>query len=198
MYSSVASAIFSVRNANRTSNGEIGRMPVTVGQIAGVAVESTKYNNLFSRTAKRFLNTCKNVAENDKVFNGITKAVNFAKNNVNPLIVCSSGLNVLLSNDKQSTVIAESGNLAGMFLIEGLMKKHLDKVIDKLPISKKWQPIVKGIVFVIGSISGSTIGQKIGKLFAAKLKKANEEAQKELLVQKNTKHFVQKTINYKA
>ena len=66
----------------------------------------------------------------------------------------SSGLNVLTAKkeDRKKTIIAESGSLAGMFIGEGLMKKHLEGVLAKLPISKKWAPIVKGVTFVIGSI----------------------------------------------
>lgn len=179
MYSPVASVIFSVRNANRTKNGEIGRAPVAAAQFAGVAVESTKYNNILSRGAKRVLNVCKNVAQNDKVFKGISKTVNFAKNNVNTLIVCSSGLNVLLAEDKQTAIISEAGNIGGMFLIEGLMKKYLDTIFANIPMNKKWLPVVKGITFVIGSIAGSTIGQKIGKVAAKKLKQINEQNQNE-------------------
>lgn len=201
MYSAVATGIFSVRNANRTTNGEIGRLPVAVGQTAGIVAESMRYNNIFSNTIKKAANVCKEVAESDKVFKGITKAVNFAKNNVNPLIVCSSGLNVLLANDKQSAVISETGNLSAMFLCEAMMKKHLDKIFAKLPISKKWLPVVKGITFVIGSIGASTIGQKIGKILAAKLKTANEKAQqgqKQAVIQNNPQNFEPKSIAYKA
>lgn len=201
MFSPVATAIFSVRNANRTTNGEIGRLPVAIGQTAGIVTESMKYNNIFSNTVKKAAKVCQEVAESDKVFNGITKAVNFAKNNVNPLIVCSSGLNVLFADDKQSAIISESGNLSAMFLCEAMMKKHLDKTFTKLPISKKWLPVVKGITFVIGSIGASTIGLKIGKIVAAKLKTANEKAQLEqqqAVIQNNTQNFEPKSVAYKA
>ena len=40
-------------------------------------------------------------------------------------------------------------------------------------------PIVRGIAFVIGSIGASTIGYKIAKTFASKLKAANEKAEME-------------------
>lgn len=198
MFSAVATGIFSVRNANRTTNGEIGRLPVAIGQVAGVATESMKYNNIFSNTVKKAAKVCQEVAESDKVFNGITKAVNFAKNNVNPLIVCSSGLNVLLADDKQSAIISETGNLSAMFLCEGLMKKYLDVIFAKLPIGKKWLPIVKGITFVIGSIGASTIGQKLGKIVAAKLKTANEKAQLEQQTVAQNNNFEPKNIAYKA
>ena len=111
---------------------------------------------------------------------------------MNPLIVVSSGINVLTSEDKQSTVIAEAGNLAAMFAMEGWMKKNLDNVLKNLPINKKWMPIVKGIAFVIGSIGASTIGYKIAKTFASKLKIANEKAEmEEKQQQENLVHLFQ-------
>ena len=201
MFSPVATLMFSVRNTNRASNGEAGRSLVAVGQAAGVASEGMKYNNIVSNLLRKGAKVCQEVAESDKVFKGITKAVNFAKNNVNPLIVCSSGLNVLLADDKQSAIISESGNLSAMFLCEAMMKKHLDKIFAKLPISKKWLPVVKGITFVIGSIGASTIGQKIGKILAEKLKTANEKAQLEqqqAAIQNNTQIFEPKSVAYKA
>ena len=85
----------------------------------------------------------------------------------------SSGLNVLTAKkeDRKKTIIAESGSLAGMFIGEGLMKKHLEGVLAKLPISKKWAPIVKGVTFVIGSITSSNIGQSIGEKVAKQIDK---------------------------
>lgn len=200
MFSPVATLMFSVRNTNRASNGEAGRSLVAVGQAAGVASEGMKYNNIVSNLLRKGAKVCQEVAESDKVFNGITKVVNFAKNNVNPLIVCSSGINVLFADDKQSAVISEAGNLSAMFLCEGMMKKHLDKVLAKLPVSKKWLPIVKGVTFVIGSIGASTIGFKLGKLVATKLKTENEKAQLEQQInaQYQNNDFEPKRVEYKA
>lgn len=72
-----------------------------------------------------------------------------------------------------------------MFLFEGQMKKHLDKVLDKLPISPKWKPIIKGVTFIAGSLLGSTLGSKAGKTVAkywetplGKNSKQTEENQK--------------------
>ena len=78
---------------------------------------------------------------------------------------------------------------------------HLDKIFAKLPINQKWLPVVKGITFVIGSIGASTIGQKIGKILAEKLKTANEKAQLEqqqAAIQNNTQIFEPKSVAYKA
>lgn len=174
-----STVLFFLRNGNRAQNGEGGRGFVAIGQGAKVVKQICEYDNIFGKGAKSAVNAFKTVAQNDKVFNGISKGVKFASENVNPLIVVSSGINVLTSEDKQSTVIAEAGNLAAMFAMEGWMKKNLDNVLKNLPINKKWMPIVRGIAFVIGSIGASTIGYKIAKTFAAKLKVTNEKAEME-------------------
>ena len=55
------------------------------------------------------------------------------------------------------------------------MKKNLSKYVAKLPINSKMKPVVEGIMFVLGSITGSTICYNIAKKAAAKLKACNEE-----------------------
>lgn len=173
----LSTLLFFLRNSNRAQNGEGGRGFVAIGQGAKVVKQICEYDNIFSRGAKSAVNAFNTIAKNDKVFNGISKGVKFASENVNPLIVVSSGINVLTSDDKQSTIIAEAGNLAGMFAVEAWMKKNLDKVLANMPINKKWMPIVRGITFVIGSIGTSTICYKIGKNLAAKLKTINEKSE---------------------
>ena len=202
-----STVLFFLRNGNRAQNGEGGRGFVAIGQGAKVVKQICEYDNIFGKSAKSAVNAFKTVAQNDKIFNGISKGVKFASENVNPLIVVSSGINVLTSDDKQSTIIAEAGNLAAMFAMEGWMKKNLDKVMQNLPISNKWMPIVRGIAFVIGSIGASTIGYKIGKTFASKLKVVNEKSeleekqQHEKLVnyfqnQNNSVNFTPKSLAY--
>ena len=48
-----------------------------------------------------------------------------------------------------------------MFLGEGWMKKNLNPIIEKLPVSNKWKPVIKGLIFIGGSIGSSTIGQML-------------------------------------
>lgn len=223
MYSGVATGIFAVRNADKTMNDNIGRLPVTIGQSASLIKAGAQYSedsakiiktiqninntdkvfnnlskiaNYTSKKIKTILNTLDDVAKSDKVFNGLSKAVKFASDNVNPLIVASSGLNVALADkeDRKKVLIAESGSIAGMFIGEGWMKKNLDGVLTKLPISKKWRPIVKGILFVGGSIGSSTIGENIGRV-AAKYWDKPISSQKQS-VNKEITH--PKSISYKA
>ena len=199
MYSGVASGIFAIRNCDKTTNGDIGRLPVTVGQSAAVIKAGAQYNNAVAKPIKMILDTCDDIAKSDKVFNGLKKVVKFASDNVNPLIVASSGVKVVMADkeERKSTLITEAGTLAGMFLGKGLMKKHLDNILEKLPINKKWLPIVKGIVFVTGSISASTLGSKIGKKAAEYWDKplVNNEKQ---LVSDNNSDKVYKPLDYKS
>ncbi len=164
VYSPVASVIFSVRNGGKTSAGDIGRLPVTVGQAASVVKASAQYGNPFSRTIKQGLR----ILNSDYVARNLGKVVKFASDNINPLIVVSSGIKVAMADKEQrkDVLIAEAGCLAGMFAGEGWMKKNLAKYLDKIPMNKKWIPILKGIVFVTGSITSSLIGEKIGKKVA--------------------------------
>ncbi len=176
----VATALFAIRNTKRSSNGEYGRVPVAIGQITNGLKEFSQQSNIFAKGVRGALQTAEEVAKYDKMCGKLAKAVKFASENVNPLIVCSSGINVMLADDKKSALISESGTLTGMFATEAVMKKHLDKVIDALPISKRWKPIVKGFAFVAGSIGGSTIGNKIGKKVASYVK-GEDKAEKPAL-----------------
>lgn len=168
MFSPVATTIFCVRNGDKTASGDFGRLPVTVGQGAAVIKAGAEYNNPISKGLKTFLNTSETIAKSDKFYRGLSKTVKFAADNVNPLIVASSGLKVLLADkeERKDTIIKESVGLSAMFLGEGLMKKHMDKVLTKLPVGKKWIPIIKGIAFVAGSIGASTLGYKAGEKIA--------------------------------
>ena len=195
VYSIPATALFSVRNAGRTADGEIGRLPVTVGQVSNTMTEVAKYNNAFSRGIKSSIDTLNEVAKTDKVMSGVSKAVNFAKNHVNTLIVASSALNVGMAKDKKTALVGESGNVIGMFAIEGLMKKHLDKLVDKLPIKGYWKAIIKGVIFVAGSIMGSTAGKK---LFLKLIGKTEEDYNKDPKLAAETDNKSEKPVDYKA
>ncbi len=169
--SGLATGLFAIRNTKRTSNGEYGRFPVAVGQIAKGLKEFSHQSNIFAKGVRGALDTAEEIAKYDKICGKLAKAVKFASEHVNPLIVCSSGVNVLLAKNKESTIITESGTLTGMFATEAVMKRKLDKLIDALPISAKWKPIIRGFTFVAGSITGSTIGHHIGSKTANSFKK---------------------------
>ena len=54
-----------------------------------------------------------------------------------------------------------------MFLAEGFMKRNLDGYLAKATfLPKKLLPVVKGVIFLSASLTGSSIGRKIGKQIA--------------------------------
>lgn len=158
-FSDVATVGFAIRNVDKTTSGDLGRLPVAVGQTVNAIKAGAEYNSFL----KRGVNVVKKVAESDSVFKGISKGVKFVSNNINPLIVVSSGYNVLTAKkeERKKTLFSEAGCIAGMFLGEGWMKKNLNSIIEKLPVSNKWKPVIKGLIFIGGSIGSSTIGQML-------------------------------------
>lgn len=158
-YSDVATVGFAVRNIDKTTSGDWGRLLVALGQTANAIKAGAEHNSYL----KSGVNALKKVAESDSVFKGVSKGVKFVSNNINPLIVVSSGYNVLTAKkeERKKTLFAESGCIAGMFLGEGWMKKNLNPIIEKLPVSNKWKPVIKGLIFIGGSIGSSTIGQML-------------------------------------
>lgn len=158
-FSDVATVGFAIRNVDKTTSGDLGRLPVAVGQTVNAIKAGAEYNSFL----KRGVNAVKKVAESDSVFKGISKGVKFVSNNINPLIVVSSGYNVLTAKkeERKKTLFSEAGCIAGMFLGEGWMKKNLNPIIEKLPVSNKWKPVIKGLIFIGGSIGSSTIGQML-------------------------------------
>lgn len=160
-----ASLGFTYTNANKAASGDLGRLPVAIGQAAAVTKSVAQMKN----PASQGLNTVLEIAKTDPVARRLGKIATFASEHVNPLIVASSGFKVLTASkeERKKTFWTEGGCLAGMFIGEGYMKRgHLDNAIAKLPINAKWKPLVRGLVFIAGSITASTIGQTIGSVIA--------------------------------
>lgn len=188
MFSPIASTIFTVRNINKTENGEVGRAPVFIGQAAGVVGEISKYDNAIAIGTKNVLSVFSKLSEENKTLKYAGKFAKFASENVNPLIAVSGGVKVLMSDDKQSAAITEASALSAMFAGEGLLKKNYDKITGtsavKSAMSSKYAKaitdflqktqlkgaagaIVKGASFVGTSIAsyeaGHCIGDKLAK-----------------------------------
>lgn len=188
-FSPVATFGFVGTNYNNVFNkNDWTRVPVLFGQVVNASNAASSALPSYLNTASQTIREGINVAsQSDKIFGGVTKGLKFISNNINPFIIASSATKVLLSDkeERTSTLIKETGLVGGMFLFEGQMKKHLDKVLDKLPISPKWKPIIKGVTFIAGSLLGSTLGSKAGKTVAkywetplGKNSKQTEENQK--------------------
>ncbi len=157
----VASVGFIYTNSNKVASGDVGRIPVTTAQAAGVFKAVAQE----SKTGQKIID----IASKDPVARRLGKMATFASEHVNSLIVASSGFKLLTApkEERKKTFFTEGGCLAGMFIGEGYMKRgHLDNAIAKLPINAKWKPLVRGLVFIAGSITASTIGQAIGSAIA--------------------------------
>ncbi len=191
MFSPVASTIFAYRNAEKTKNGEIGRSVVTVGQCTGVIQEISKYDNIFSASARSAMKALESFAADNKLAGYAGKALKFTADNVNPLICASGVIKVAMSDDKVHDGITETAALSGMFLGEALMKMHFDGIFSesafktaakKVPQKSvlKWlsetilhskhtgkaASILKGILFVCGSMGSYAAAQEVGKFYA--------------------------------
>lgn len=195
MFSAVASGIFAYRNADKTRNGDIGRGAVTVGQTAGLVQEVAKYDGVVANTARSAVSVFSDLAKKNKAFEYAGKATKFAVNNVNPLICVSGGIKTAMSDDKVKTGITEVAALSAMFAGEGFIKANYDKIatseivrngIKTLSKSKVLKPvfeylkkhklegkvgaILKGLIFVAGSMTSYEIGQRMGEPLAKRVK----------------------------
>lgn len=194
MFSPVASGIFAYRNADKTKNGDIGRSAVTLGQTAGLVQEVAKYDGIAANTARSALSVFSDLAKQNKAFEYAGKVTQFAVNNVNPLICASGVVKTAMSEDKVKTGITEAAALATMFTGEGLIKLYYDKAansnevknlgkklsdkkfikpvveyLEKHKLGGKVGAVVKGLVFVGGSMTSYSIGQKFGDDFAERV-----------------------------
>lgn len=191
MFSPVASTIFACRNAEKTKNGDVGRSVVTLGQGVGVMQEISKYDNAFAATARSAVSVFEKLAKENKVLGYAGKCLQFTADHVNPLICASGVVKTAMADDKVHTGITEASALTGMFLGEAIMKEHfngifseqnikglakkasdkniLKSLADAVQTSKytgKTASVIKGILFVCGSITSYAMAQKAGNFYA--------------------------------
>ncbi len=191
MFSPIASGIFAYRNAYKTKNGDIGRGAVTLGQTAGLLQEVAKYDGLAANAARSTLSVFSDLAKQNKAFEYAGKVTKFAVDNVNPLICASGVVKTAMAEDKVKTGITEAAALSAMFAGEGLIKLYYDKAansnevqagmkkladkkmikpvfeyVEKHKLGGKIGSVVKGLVFVGGSMASYAVGQKFGDGFA--------------------------------
>ena len=188
----IPSGIFCYRNFKKATDdskdGEKARGTVAFAQGAKIVEAITKYNDTTANSAKSAISVFDKYAKQYKAVDYAGKAIKWATHNVNPLICASAGIKVLTADDKVDTGITQLGALSGMFLGEGLMKLHMGKVVNEENVAKfaekykdtkglkkitqylmkagtagKAASILKGLLFVCGSMTAFDIGEKIGK-----------------------------------
>lgn len=190
----VSSAIFCARNFDKTESKlqddktsvAASRFLIAAGQGKKVLDYVRTLDNEIGHGANGAVDAVKAVGKDNKLFKYGVEAIDFASKKINPLIIASSGLDVLTSDDKDSTLITNAGALSAMFATEDLMKKHMDK-IPKMkyikPIAEKIMKFaakhgmearlpaaVHGVAFVVGSCAAYSMGEKFGSLVAKKVK----------------------------
>ena len=170
MSNAVSSLIFACRNVNKTENGEIGRAPVAAAQSINVLNQVSKNNKAIAQGTDAAVSVFENLAKKSKPVDYAVKGVKWATKNVNPLICVSGGIKVAMSDDKTSTAIKEVAALSTMFAGEGIAKKALPKLIEKLPVGSKAGAIIQGLLFVGASIASYSAGEKLGTNMADEVK----------------------------
>lgn len=192
MFSPVASGFFMLRNIGKTENGEVGRAPVALGQITGVVKEVSKYDKSIAIGTKNAIEIFKDIAGDGKTLKYTGKALTFMSENVNPLICVSSLIKVAQADDKDKdrVCLEELGSLGAMFLGEGTVAKHYDKVANSKAVkdalktlsetetfkpvfqkiaTKNWGgkigAIIKGLTFVAVSMTSCNAGLELTRSF---------------------------------
>jgi len=191
MSNPVSSMIFCARNFDKAENeNKVGRWAVVAGQAKKVTDYVVTLDNQLGKESKAAVDVLSKHAKNEKLLDFAGKAVNLASKNINPLICVSSGIDVLRSDDKESTAVVAGSALATMFVGENLMKKHLDDIpkikgVDKIAekvmkvakdckIEGKVPAIIHGVAFVVGSCTAYNVGEKFGKLLMNKPEKETD------------------------
>ncbi len=203
MFSPIASCIFAFRNVDKTQDGDVGRSTVALGQAAGLVQEVSKYDGMVASSARSAVSVFSKLANEHKAFEYAGKAVQFAADHVNPLICASGVLKTAMSDDKIQTGVTEVAALSAMFAGEGMIKKYYDtavksssvkngveklsktqvlkplfKYLEKHNLKGKAGAIIKGLLFVGGSMTAYSIGQKFGETTAKRVKANVESVEK--------------------
>jgi hypothetical protein len=198
-----SNAIFSCRRASRGINA-LEENPAYAAVNFDIAAGQTfkginAANDLISTTNSSIVQatqsaseSIKNLSKTNKIVRGAGKLLKFTANNINPIIIFGSGVEIAGSEKKVDTAAEEILSLGGMFAAEGITKnaigmpytengekklrqaffdkelKNFDKycqekkLFNKIPL--KYAPgAAKGLVFVGASIGGYKLGNSFAK-----------------------------------
>lgn len=199
-----SSTIFCARRSKKAKNERDIFSAVLAGAQGNKAITAaTKIDGTIGNVATSVIDKFERVAKNSKLIDYAGKGIKLASDYVNPLICVASGVKVLRSDDKKSTLIVEASALGSMFVVEGMMKKHLHKLVEIKGIDKiadrvlKYSEqskakglipgLIKGIAFVVGSCVAYNLGQKGGEMLTGKPPEKEPQETKESQEAKNTK-----------
>ncbi len=186
----VKSTIFGFRNADKVVNtDDKGRIFADIGQFTNAARAAAQLDNVVGKGAQAALDAMGHVTEKSKVLGYAKKGASWASKNVNPLLIGAAGYRVLVADDKETALKREIFGMTSMFGAEAAMKQFFkansyQAFVNKIPNSKvnALVKVAEGVLFVMGSIAGSTLGYKLGELFfpgkKEKAEKLNNNTQK--------------------
>jgi len=184
----VKSWYFGTNNVDKAENGHIGRAAVATGQVTNLVKDVSTFDNKIGKGANSAVTAFKSVAQEDKIFDYLGKALNFTSKNINPLIGASALIDIAKADDKKSAIATNAAGLGAMFTVEHLMKQYLDggietvknKVVEKGETNKtignickkvakadskcsgKFGALTHALLFIIGSGTAYGLGDKLG------------------------------------
>ena len=157
----VRTTVFSARNVEKTAEGHVGRAAVALGQAKNVFDAVKELDCGLAKSAQSASNALHVACENDAIVNGFYKVADKCSRNINPLIWASAGLDVLCAENKKEALVENVSAIGTMRITEEVMKKYLDKGVDKAIKNVKNSNITKKIA---GSNAVKGVTQKLGKL----------------------------------
>lgn len=180
MVNPIATALFVGRSTELTEEGHVGRVVVLAGQGKRFVDSIMQYDNKYSNKMRGWSESLKAYSESDKLLSSAGRALNLAAKYVNPLIVASAGIDVLMSDDKVNTAVISATGLGTMFAIEKLIDKKCGKEFEA-EIAEKASKLFKtdsikgkgkaafiaealyGAFFAVSSYCSYVAGREVGK-----------------------------------
>lgn len=200
----VRSTLFGLRNADKIANtNDKGRIFADVGQFTKAAKTAAQLDNALGKGASAALNAMGSITNKYETLEKVSKGATWASNHVNPLLIGAAGYRVFISKNKEKALKRETLGMTTMFMTEAAMKHFFNsnymtnvKACMKNKYAKTALSILEGVVFVLGSIIGSTAGYKLGdKLFTEKeITAKNQEILNKALTEFNSTELNNKQI----
>ena len=170
----VRSAIFGIRNVDKVQNGDTGRSAAMSFQLYNAGKEAvdmaSKLDNAVGKGAQTAVKAMETVSNSSKALKCASKVVDFGSKNVNFLLCGAAGYRIYKAENKEKAVKKEIWGMSTMFTAEHLMREFLNckKMMNfKAGIGNKYLrwglSILEGVAFIVGSVTASNAGYKIGE-----------------------------------
>ena len=139
----IRTAIFGVRNVKKTQEGHVGRGAVALGQAKNVFDAVKSLDCGLAKSAQSASAVFHSACQKDILVNGFYNVADKCARNINPLIWASAGLDVIFSDNPKETLVENVAAVGTMRVTEEIMKRCLDKNVDKLLNAAKNTSVIK-------------------------------------------------------